>query len=106
MDKLNSADNNGPEKLKLVPKDFQYNSKDGKLFREKSEEKSAIVTKVTTHQLKILSFMDDLMHQLGNSPKFVAHIDQFKQRKLFAEFIARFSRNYVYEIDRIVSSTI
>lgn len=93
------------EQSKLVPIDFKTNSKDGKLFHQKSEEKSMIVTRITTYQLKILSSMDELQRILRKSPEFVDPIDHFKQRKLFADFIVRFSRNYIYEIDRIVCRT-
>ncbi|KAG4065476.1 hypothetical protein HA402_009037 [Bradysia odoriphaga] len=102
MNKCTSLQTVDSETRKLVPKCFHLNSKDGKLFRQKYEEKAVIVTKVTTYQLKIVSSMDDLMGLLKKSPTFVDPTDQFKQRKLFADFIARFSRNYVYEIDRII----
>ncbi|KAJ6640258.1 hypothetical protein Bhyg_13008, partial [Pseudolycoriella hygida] len=87
---------------KLVPKKCIGNSKDGKLFQQKSEEKSTTVTKVTTCQLKILSLMDELEKTLKKVPKSTDPIDQFKQRKLFSDFIVRFSRNYVYEVDKII----
>lgn len=93
---------NAQKEEKLVPKDFKLHSKDGKIFDQKSEEKSTIVTKVTTYQLKILSLMDELVQLLRKPPSITDHIDYFKQRKLFADFIVRFSRNYIYEIDRIV----
>ncbi|XP_037026108.1 uncharacterized protein LOC119067305 isoform X2 [Bradysia coprophila] len=102
MNKYTNVQTGDSETQKLVPKCFHLNSKDGKLFRQKYEEKAVIVTKVTTYQLKIVSSMDDLMVLLKKSPTFVDPTDQFKQRKLFADFIARFSRNYIYEIDRII----
>lgn len=103
MNKFVSVQRGEPETQKLVPKGFQLNSADGKLFRQKNEEKAVIVTKVTTYQLKIASSMDELMGILNKPPNFVDPNDQFRQRKLFADFIARFSRNYIYEVDRIVS---
>ncbi len=103
MHKFTNVQKDDSDKRKLIPQDFKLNCKDGKLFRQKSEEKSAIVTKVTTYHLKILSLIDELIHILRKSSlTYVDHSDQFKQRKLFSDFIARFSRNYIYEIDRIV----
>lgn len=103
MHKFTSVEKEDAAQRKLVPIEFKTDSKDGKLFQQKSEEKSVIVTRVTTYQLKILSSMDELERILRKSPEFVDPIDCFKQRKLFADFIVRFSRNYIYEIDRIVS---
>lgn len=102
MDKLSNADENYSDPRKIVPIEFKISSKDGKLFHQKSEEKSMIVTKVTTYQLKIVTLMDELEKSLRKPPKFVDPTDIFKQRKLFAEFIVRFTRNYIYEIERIV----
>lgn len=103
MNQFTSPQKDDAVTQKLVPKVFHPNSKDEKLFRQKIEEKAAIVTKVTTYQLKIVSTMDELIGILKKPPTFVDPIDQFKQRKLFADFIARFTRNYIYEIDRVVS---
>lgn len=102
MNKFTNVEKEDLEKRKLVPKNFKLNSKDGKLFHRKDEEKSVIVTKVTTYQIKILSLMDELVQILRNPSTFTDHIESFKQRKLFADFIVRFTRNYIYEIDRIV----
>lgn len=102
MNKFTNPQKSDLEVQKLVPKGFHLNSGDGKLFRQKSEEKAAIVTKVTTYQLKIVSSIDELIGILKKSPSFVDSTDHFKQRKLFADFIARFTRNYIYEVERIV----
>lgn len=102
MDKFTNGYDENCEKRKLVPKTFKQNSKDGKLFYQKQEEKSVIVTKITTYQLRISCLMDELGIIFRKSTKFSDGTDYFKQRKLFADFMVRFSRNYVYEIDRIV----
>lgn len=102
MSKFTNGYDEDPEKRKLIPKNFKQNLKDRKLFHQKEEEKSIIVTKITTYQFKISCLMEELGEIFKKPTKFNDSIDYLKQKKLFADFIARFSRNYVYEIDRIV----